>query len=300
MVENRRISGKKEAKASQKKAGDGPISSSARVDYNSNSLDKRPADEQRDAGSGGRPGWVEIGNLVVLVMTFIAGAALTVKTSDLVTATNTAIEEARGNASRQAEDTQAALRLAGDQADAAANQASAMRAQLDQVQSTERPYVYVSNLRWNAGNAADDPRPKVDYGFINVGRNPTVVRQISIDCLLVSLPLPPAPDFKVEKEMQLENAMQAGAALQSGNEDLGVRSCQPDSALTANDYADLRAGTKVFMVWGYVNYDGIFGESYARRFASIWGAYAHPPDNIFHDVLIPTYNGETETPPAKQ
>jgi hypothetical protein len=173
-----------------------------------------------------------------------------------------------------------------ESADAARKSADVAKRAVDVTISTERPYLYILSVAMDPAMKPQEPSPKINYGFINVGRSPTVVRVLSVDCYLSDLIIPLVPQYRPEKAHVIENGMTSGAIF-STTSAISLPQCVPEKPLTPEDWAEIAARAKQISFIGYITYDGPFGEEYTRGFASTFGL-GQPP--TFHDVTNTGYN----------
>jgi hypothetical protein len=175
-----------------------------------------------------------------------------------------------------------------DSADAAKKSADAAKQAVDVTVNAERPYLFVSAVTLDSTTKPPASLPKIDYGFINIGHSPTIIRSISVDCEVIGSQLPAEPQYKAEKAKLTFTPISAGAVFDTKTP-IALPPCIPEKPLTFQDWNGIALHRENLLIFGYVVYDGIFGGQYIRGFAAIYWL----TDPIgFHDVELDSYNYE--------
>jgi hypothetical protein len=121
---------------------------------------------------------------------------------------------------------------------------------------------------WLNKTSANDPRPTITYGFVNIGRSPAIVVFFHIEAVLVGDMGPRIPSYTKGKALKLFNGIHPETTLGTGSKEAPLPVCKLSDALSEDDYKEMAADRKIILVKGFIKFRDVFGDSYTQRFAA--------------------------------
>jgi len=161
--------------------------------------------------------------------------------------------------------------------------------QSKQLRDSERGRLAVVRYKETKASATD-PSPTIAITVFNLGRTGVVIKWIYFDIDAGPSPFNPEPTYPLpQKRARALNAVAANAEYSAG------LSGTINPPLTQEDYDALNAGTRIVLVWGYIEFEDAFGDTYVQRFGA-----RGKLDGLWYVVDPPAYNAEIKQQKAAQ
>jgi hypothetical protein len=217
-------------------------------------------------------------NITVLVFAFFAAVAAALEAHRLADLTQTAITNADTESKRQAGDTQTALSLSKQAAEAAARA-------VETTISSERARIFVIPV---PVNRADNTTPitSVSYQIINLGRTSGLITDVDADCDVVPNGVAHLPGYSSGNDHSANEAIIAGGTYNV------PMPCTFTSPISGEETAEL-GKTKIIWFRGYVVFQDVYGTTWKKYF----GLYSLGDKSVsfFATSQIGSYNREEKT-----
>jgi hypothetical protein len=200
-------------------------------------------------------------NTSVITLAFLAAVYAGLQAGRLADLTKIAIDNANGEAQRQAADTRAALALSKQAADAAVHA-------VDENIASERARLFVGEVDFVNWDRIT-PNPNVSFKIFNLGRTTALVAEYSINCDLYPMTHPDVPN--VVKHIPV-----GGYIVIASGGDMGHSAdCGIENPVTADDYTALTNSSKIFYLRGYIHFQDVFDQRFTRyvSFASFGNGF---------------------------
>lgn len=255
--------------------------------------DYQPADIHREPDP---PNWVEKWTFVALVLTFGAAMLASVEAWRLADLTQDALRDARVAAQSSHNDninnenlTADAIGHAQDVANVAhADNVAALTAIQKTATAAQRSNSnfiaaqrahFFSNAMTISKQGDTDPSPVINYSLFNAGGAATVILS-QVECF-VGAGVPKKVTYAAKRPRTAMSSIGTNATFATET------TCTPDTKVTPQDYIDIAAKKKSFLIWGYITFRDNFGEIFTQRFG-MFGAES----GKFYAMPIPAYNIE--------
>jgi hypothetical protein len=172
-------------------------------------------------------------------------------------------------------------------ATAAKDAAEAAKQSADVLFNSERARLFIGTVMLKK-TSDTDPRPQIDYSWINLGRGPAVITGVLVTCTLVGTQLPTNPIDDIKKIKTGQATLGPNAS--STTAPVPFQPCFLDQQLTPDDWKEIGAKTKFILFSGFVRYRDSF-HKYKWRFGDVYFG----DTNFFStNPLPPSYNEEIQ------
>ena len=185
------------------------------------------------------------------------------------------------------------MRHASDQTDkaiVAANRAADAAAKnTDVLINSERARLFIGSIILKKTNE-NDPQPRIDYTWINLGRGPAVITDVLVTCAIVGSQIPVSPLDDIQKIKRGQTTLGSGATGGSFGVPIPLPPCVLEQQLTPTDWKELETKNKFILLSGFIRYQDAF-HKYKWHFGDVY----HGDLNFFStSPLPPSYNEEIQ------
>jgi hypothetical protein len=167
-------------------------------------------------------------------------------------------------------------------------QAQAAADQTKSFVSSERARMFIFHTDVER-NGDKDPNPRFRYQLANMGRTAALLRGVLAQCEVSAASSVRLPSHYENRFKSVELIIVAGTALQNPGFE-----CTLSKSLTEDDFAGLRAKTKVILLTGYFIFQDVFGQTWKKNF----GMYGLGDEKFFNENLPDAFNAEEEVKTA--
>jgi hypothetical protein len=169
------------------------------------------------------------------------------------------------------------------------DQAETAKHTLDAMINSERGRLLIGDTVLKKSNETD-PKPQIDYRWINMGRGPALITEVLVDCELLKDSVLTTPTYNTKKARYGQAALGTGATGGSFEVPRPLPPCVLDKDLSPTDWEAMHDKHEFILFWGRIRYEDAF-HRYLWRFGSIYRGDV----NFFTNFgLPPAYNGETQ------
>jgi hypothetical protein len=239
------------------------------------------------------PNWADKGTLAILVLTFGAAYYAGHEADRLATDTETALSDARTVASQTHTDNVAALAKTDEAVKAANRSADSASKNIDVLIGSERARLFIGKVTLNKASE-NDPAPKIDYTWVNLGRGPAIVNDMLLTCQIVDKAIPTIPFDDATKLRHGQFAIGGGASAGTTDASVPLPTCLVGGQLTPADWVAINADQKSILFSGFLRYQDAF-HKYKWHFGLLYVGEG----KFFSNGPIPTYNWEIQEDRAK-